>query len=157
PCVPTGVDEPVHDHVDRGVSVEPLPFARPRRTVQDLGLATRRVYQLLARRALRAQSTARDRRVGIALDLHDRLVFDEDALSATDRAIRTDALYDAVGRRRPGSQLARTLRCHCRATTEKVARTQLADDRPFQKGPTHHSSTLDPFGGVGSDMKKGGT
>ena len=56
-----------------------VPYGR---AVLDLVLAPRAVDELSRGRALRAQPAARDRRVGVALDLDDPLVLDVDVLAA---------------------------------------------------------------------------
>ena len=50
--------------------------------------------------ALRAEPAARDRAVGVALDLGDPLVLDVDPLAAADRAVRADRLAPPGRRRR---------------------------------------------------------
>jgi hypothetical protein len=51
--------------------------------------------ELVGGRALRAETTAGDRRGGISLDGGDLFVFDEDELAAADAAIGTDRAGDA--------------------------------------------------------------
>src|SRR3954447_5692873 len=80
-------DDPVGDHFHRGLEVELLLRARERMAVFSLGLAQRRVDQLLGRSALRTQPPARDRRIRIALDLHDATFLRVDLLATADRAI----------------------------------------------------------------------
>ena len=96
-----------------------------------LTVVTRRraVDELLARRALGAQPPARDRRVGVALDLHDLLVLDEHLLAAADGAVRADAADDLVGglRARLERRGARRLR---RGAPRPAGRRRSAAGRP---------------------------
>ena len=64
-------DHSLGDHVHRGVEVQALPVGAVRSAVEHVVLARVTGRQLQRRRALRAQPAAADRRVGIALDLHD--------------------------------------------------------------------------------------
>ena len=123
-----GLDDPVGDHVHRGVEVEVLPLGAVRPPVADLRDPGRRGHQLLAGAALGAQPAARDRAGRVALDLDDLLVLDEHLLRAADGAVGADrarrpvSACDGAGLQRVGC--APTSR---RAATEPVGPGELAD------------------------------
>ena len=122
---------PVGDHVHRGVEVEVLPLGAARRGGSGPGTrGAEPVDELQARGALRAQPAAADRRVGVALDLDDPLVFDVDPLAAADRAVGADAAHDPIGRVRSRNVLRGAGGTHGRAATEPVRPRRLPDDRP---------------------------
>src|SRR6185312_6666248 len=122
-----------------------LPVGGVRCAVEDLGLPAGGVDQLLAGRTLRAQPAAGDRRVGVALDLHDPLVLDEDPLATADRAVGADATGDPVGGRGPRRQGPGAGRGDRRTAAEHVTRAELPDDRPVQGTPSGHADTVAPF------------
>ncbi len=80
----------------------------------------------------------------IALDLHDLLVFDVDALAAPDRAIGADTAHHPVGgggSRRDGTGLFGGDR---RSAAEHVAGAQLPDYRPLQEFSLNHALQRSP-------------
>src|SRR5690606_25174948 len=94
-------------------------------------LAGRRVDQLLAGGALRAQPPPRDGAVGIALDLGDLVVLDVHVLAATDGAVRADRLDDAFGGSCSWGELGAALRLAGRSAAQRVVPRQLPVDRPL--------------------------
>src|SRR6185312_5978094 len=144
PGLRAGFHEPLGDHVHRAVEVEVLPLRAVRRPVFELVLADRAVDVSLRCRTLRAQPAARDRGVGIALDLDDLLVLDVDPLAAADSAVGTDRLHDAVCRLGARGELPRALRPRRASEPERVA-AELIQERGDQARPAHNAeSTLAP-------------
>jgi hypothetical protein len=80
------------------------------------------------------------RGVGVALDLDDLAVLDVDVLAAAHRAVGTDGLDDAIGVRRPGAQLARSLGLHRGAAAGGVAVAELAQQGPVGYPVAHRAA-----------------
>ncbi len=106
-----------------------------RRPVLDHVLAGRALDHRPRGGALRAEAAARDRAVGIALDLGDPAILDVDPLAAADGAERADRLdgFDPGG---PRLQSSRSLRSGCGAAAGRVV-SQLP-----QKGEVHRRSAI---------------
>ena len=143
PALAPRLQEALRHHVHRGLEIELGPLRRVRRAVQHLLLALRARDELLARAALRAQPPARDRRVGVALDLHDLLVLDVHLLRAADGAVGADRVRDAIRRDGPGLQVAGARRLRRLPAAERVGTGQLAVDGPaVDPRPHSHGENL---------------
>src|SRR4051812_19965171 len=125
------LDDPIGDLVHRLVERDALPFGAVRGPVEGVLLPSRSGGELQARRALRAEPAAADRRVGVALDLDDFLVLDVDVLAAADGAVRADRLDHLVGGPDARAQLVSSGRPDRLAAAERVAVAQLPVDRPL--------------------------
>src|SRR5262249_17308616 len=126
----TCVDDAVGDHVHRLLERELLPVGAVRPPVLDLVLA-HRARDVPARcGALRAETTARDRAVRIALDLDDLTALDVHARAAADGAVGTDRAHDRVCVVDARPQRGAALRADRLATPQGVTLGQLAHERP---------------------------
>ena len=123
--------------VSRSSSSQSRPVRRP---VLDLGLAQRAVDVAQRSRALRAQPPARDRRVGVALDLDDPLVLDVDLLAAAHRAVGADRLDHPVRVLRARARgLCERRDCAALPSAERFA--QLAQQRRDSRVTGHRCAT----------------
>src|SRR4051794_20193267 len=117
-------DHAVGDHVHRLVELELLPLGAVRAAVLDLVLAHRALHHLLARRALRTEAAARDRAVGVTLDLRHLAVLHVDELGAADGAVGADRLHHLVrlaGARREHARDVRLRRTTARGRIHHLA------------------------------------
>src|SRR5690606_31781166 len=138
PGLPARLQHPVGDHLHGGGEVEVLPLGAVGAPVADGRLAQLAGDEVLARRALGAEPAPVDRRVGVALDLHDLLVLDEDLLRAADRAVGADALGDPVGGAGARLDLVGALGAGGLASPEDVGAGELSQHRPRQQRTLAH-------------------
>ncbi len=132
PGLAPGRDDPVGDHVHGGGQVDRLPVGRAWCAVEGVVLPAGVGGELEAGRALRAQPPAADRRVGVALDLHDLLVPYVHVLAAAHRAVRAHRLHHPVGRGRAGPPRPRRGRLGRRPPRRAVTAGELPQQRPPQ-------------------------
>src|SRR6266498_2669406 len=137
PGLLAGLDDPVGDHLHGPLERELLPLGAMGPPVLDLGLAQRGGDQALGRRALGAEATARDRAVGVALDLGDLLVLHEHELAATDRAVGADRADHPVRLLRARGQRPRPLRLGAFAEPEGIPRPHLPHQRQRPQQPAN--------------------
>ena len=81
----------------------------------------------------RTEPTARDRAVGVALDVDDLAVLDIDALGAPDRAVGADRHDDPVGVLGARPQRGGVRGAHRPSQAQRVALGELAQHRPPPK------------------------
>ena len=148
PGVARVLDHSVGDHLHRGVELEVLPLGAVGPAVAHLRLAQRAGDEVLAGGALGTQPAARDRAVGVALDLDDLLVLDEDLLAAPDGAVGAHAAGDAVGGLGAGGDAPRSAAtarpCRDRGGRGPVScRTTGHEERPGHRSPISCAPPLD--------------
>src|SRR4029453_2361768 len=98
-------DYAIGDHLHRLLERERFPFGAVGTPVLDPVLAQRARHETLRGRALRAETTARDRACRIALDLRDLVAFGIDELPAADRTVRADGLRHSLRLPRPWGEV----------------------------------------------------
>src|SRR5439155_3407711 len=125
-----GFDHPVGDHVHRLVEPELLPLRAIGAPVPNLRQPQGAGDETLRGGALGAEPAARDRAVGVALDLVDLAVADVDELPAADRAVRADGLDDVLRAFGPRAELLGLGRLNRLAAAERVAFASLPQDGP---------------------------
>ena len=117
------------------------------RAVLHPGLPGRAGDQALGGRALGAQAASGDGAVGVALDLGDAAVLDEDLLAAADGAVGADGLDDPVGVLGAGVDGVGAVRPDGGAEAEAVAVRELAHHGPLleQAPQLRHGRSVCPL------------
>src|SRR4051812_27881366 len=144
PGLVAGLLHALGDHLHRLLERDDFPFRPARPPVQALVDAMRAGDELEGGGALRTEAATRNGRVFVTLDVEDAPILDEDLLSATDGAVRTNALDRLVRALRAGAQRHAPFRERRPVERRGIAPGDLTSDRPAAKHLEEAHAALQP-------------